>query len=386
MNNQPQRQLLLGIFFVVALSILAYYTLFLTGTNWFRDPVVMNVYFPEANNLREGAEVQLLGTKVGRVKELTVESDAVASEALLLSGTDTLRRRVHAVLHLDQQIELAEDASITIRETSLLGGRHVDINPGTPGGKRIEWSADTPIFGKVYKNPIDSFGDLGALIGENREAFRTLMANLEAITTNVKDGKGTIGRLLMDEELSGDVKTGVADAKTLIANAKDASEQLKNGQGLLGALFYDPATKEKFSGLLDNLATLSADLKNPEGTIGALVYDKALKERVATGIEQFVTFGEKLNNNQGTLGMLLSDAQTKEDVRALLANLGSASADIKELVAQVKSGEGTVGKLLSSNELYDELKRTLLILNRSLEDFREAAPITAFSTVLFGAM
>lgn len=372
MNNQ--RQLLLGIFFVVALSILAYYTLFLTGTNWFKDPVVMNVYFREANNLREGAEVQLLGTKVGRVKQLTVDISA------------PVEKRVHAVLHLDQAIELVEDASITIRETSLLGGRHVDINPGTPGGKLLEVTEDSPLFGRVYKNPIDSFGDLGALIGENRESIRDFLANLDAISTSIREGKGTVGRLLMDEELSGDVKTGVADAKVLLANAKDASEQLKAGQGLLGALFYDPGTKDKFAGLLDNLATLSADLKNPEGTIGALVYDKALKERVAGGIEQFVSFGEKLNNSQGTLGMLLSDAQTKEDVRKLLANLGSASEDIKTLVAQVKSGEGTVGKLLSSNELYDELKRTLLILNRSLEDFREAAPITAFSTVLFGAM
>jgi len=372
MNNQ--RQLLLGIFFVVALSILAYYTLFLTGTNWFKDPIVMNVYFREANGLRVGAEVQLLGTKVGRVYDLT---------------TDTRQPRekwVHAVLHLDQEIELMRDATITIRETSLLGGRHVDINPGEPGGIKLEITEDQPLLGKVYKNPIDSFGDLGALIGENRESIRDFLANLDAISTSIREGKGTVGRLLMDEELSGDVKTGVADAKVLLANAKDASEQLKAGQGLLGALFYDPAVRQKFDGLLDNLATLSTDLKNPEGTLGALIYDKALKERVATGIEQFVAFGAKLNDSQGTLGMLLSDPQTKEDVRKLLANLGTASEDIKALVAQVKSGEGTVGKLLSSNELYDELKRTLLILNRSLEDFREAAPITAFSTVLFGAM
>jgi len=372
MNNQ--RQLLLGIFFVVALSILAYYTLFLTGTNWFKDPIVMNVYFQEANNLREGSEVQLLGTKLGRVKALTVDPSA------------PVEKRVHAVLHLDQPVELVEGASITIRETSLLGGRHVDINPGTPGGKLLDISADAPLFGKVYKNPIDSFGDLGALIGENRESIRDFLANLDAISTSIREGKGTVGRLLMDEELSGDVKTGVADAKVLLANAKDASEQLKAGQGLLGALFYDAATKDKFAGLLDNLSTLSVDLKNPEGTLGALIYDKTLKERVAGGIEQFVSFGEKLNNSQGTLGMLLSDEQTREDVRKLLANLGTASTDIKELVAQVRNGEGTVGKLLSSNELYDELKRTLLILNRSLEDFREAAPITAFSTVLFGAM
>jgi len=378
MNNprqpQRQRQLLLGIFFVVALSILAYYTLFLTGSNWFSDPIVMNVYFPEANNLREGAEVQLLGTKVGRVKELTV--DIGAEE----------KKRVHAVLHLDEKIELMEDATVTIRETSLLGGRHVDINPGKPGGKPLEISEDAPLFGLVYQNPIDSFGDLGALIAENREPIRRFLANLDSISTSLREGKGTVGRLLMDEGLSAEVAAGVSDARTLLANAKDASEQLKNGQGLLGALFYDPAAREKFDGVLDNLATLSADLKNPQGTFGALVYDQTLKERVTRGIDLFVSLGEKVNDGESTLGMLMGDKKFAEDVRGLVANLGSASTDIKEVVAQVRAGEGTLGKFLSSNELYDELKRTLLILNRSLEDYREAAPITAFSTVLFGAM
>jgi phospholipid/cholesterol/gamma-HCH transport system substrate-binding protein len=144
--------------------------------------------------------------------------------------------------------------------------------------------------------------------------------------------------------------------------------------------------RQKFDGLLDNLATLSTDLKNPQGTFGALVYDQTLKERVTKGIDLFVSLGEKVNDGDSTLGMLVGDKKFAEDVRGLVANLGSASSDIKEVVAQVRAGEGTVGKLLSSPELYDELKRTLLILNRSLEDFREAAPITAFSTVLFGAM
>src|SRR5262245_63958073 len=85
MNNQrdrdgslsTQRQLLLGVFFVVALFILAFYTLFLTDIHVLSKPILMTVYFPEANNLREGDTVQLLGARIGGVKE---EARNVAAE------------------------------------------------------------------------------------------------------------------------------------------------------------------------------------------------------------------------------------------------------------------------------------------------------------------
>src|SRR5262245_42208788 len=104
MNTQTnQRQLLLGIFFILALSILAFYTLFLTDMHVFSKPILMTVYFPDANGLREGDPVQVLGARIGRVKELSF--DTVAEP----------RRRIRTVLSLEREIELLEGASISIR-------------------------------------------------------------------------------------------------------------------------------------------------------------------------------------------------------------------------------------------------------------------------------
>src|SRR5262245_21298056 len=131
-----QRQLLLGIFFIVALSILAFYTLFLTDINLFKEPVLMRVYFPEANNLREGDQVQLLGARIGRVKEIT--PNVTASDP---------KKRILVTLNLDREVELLEDAQIYIRETSLLGGRHVFIDPGTFGAPPLKPLHDGAYFG-----------------------------------------------------------------------------------------------------------------------------------------------------------------------------------------------------------------------------------------------
>jgi len=51
----------------------------------------------------------------------------------------------------------------------------------------------------------------------------------------------------------------------------------------------------------------------------------------------------------------------------------------------VRAGQGTLGKLFADEKLYDQLSLAVALLTRSLEDYREAAPITAFTSVLFAA-
>ena len=369
----PQRRLLLGIFFVLALATLAFYTLFLTDVHILSKPILMTVYFPEANNLREGDPVQLLGARIGRVKEV---SPNITAET---------RKRIRTVLSLEREVELLEDAVISIRETSLLGGRNVFIDPGTFGGPVMQALEDGAFFGEVYKNPIASLGDIGKLLNENRDAINGFLTNLDVLTDDLRAGKGLLGRMIEDEALAGDAKDLVATAKELTTNLREASEQLKSGQGLLGALFYDADMKKKLSDTLDNLSQLSGDLKGQQGLLGALIYDPALKDRLSNAIDAFGSFVGKLDQGEGALPMLMTDKDFKNELDSLVTDLSAAAADIRTVVADVRAGKGTVGQLLTDEALYADLRKTVGVLTRSLEDYREAAPITSFTSVLFAA-
>lgn len=368
-----QRQILLGVFFLVALTILAFYTLFLTDIHLFSNPILMSVYFPEANNLREGDPVQLLGARIGRVKEVAPN---VTVEA---------RKRIRTVLSLDREVELLEDAVISIRETSLLGGRNVFIDPGTFGGPVLEALEDGAFYGEVFKNPFASLGDIGTLLNENRAAINGFLSNLDAITDDLRAGKGLLGRLVSDEEMGSDAELLVSSTKDLAGNLRDASAQLKNGQGLLGALFYDEAMKAKLGDTLDNLQGLSADLRSQQGVLGALIYDPALKERLTHAIDDIASFVGKLDQGEGALPMLMTDKAFKDQLATLVADLQATLADVRTIVADTKAGKGTVGKLLTEDALYADLRQAVGVLTRSLEDYREAAPITSFTSVLFAA-
>ena len=55
------------------------------------------------------------------------------------------------------------------------------------------------------------------------------------------------------------------------------------------------------------------------------------------------------------------------------------------ITGAVRDGQGSIGRLVMDDEVYQQVKSALLIVQRALEEYREAAPVTAFTTVFFGA-
>jgi phospholipid/cholesterol/gamma-HCH transport system substrate-binding protein len=69
----------------------------------------------------------------------------------------------------------------------------------------------------------------------------------------------------------------------------------------------------------------------------------------------------------------------------LYTNLMAAATSIKNISASIEQGDGTIGKLIKDDKLYEEAKMTLHEIRAAIDDFREAAPITTFSSIFFGA-
>jgi phospholipid/cholesterol/gamma-HCH transport system substrate-binding protein len=363
MNNQ--RQFLLGIFFITALSILAVYTLFFTDTvSLFGKQIQIEVYFPEAHGLREGDPVQAAGLRIGRVTKLDYRLSA------------PLEERIHATLSLDEEIELQEGFRITIQESTLLGGRHVDIDPGEYGGVPVD--KDEVLYGRVKKNPIEALADLGTLFTDNRANVASILENFEAVMSDVRDGKGLVGRLLTDETMSEDLALAAANIRTV-------TDRVEAGEGLLGALVSDEELADSVRGAVTSLQAIADDLRAGEGLAGRLIYDDALANEVEKGLLAFSSVGQRIDEGEGVLGRLISDEELAAELEGIFQDFGSASQDLQALTAQLRSGEGTLGKLMMDQELYDEALTAVGLLTRSLEDYREAAPVTAFTSVLFSA-
>ena len=383
-----QRQFVLGIFFVVALSILAFYTLFLTDFSLFGEPIQVTADFPDAHWLREGDPVLVAGTRIGRVKQITFRDGAAAEE------------RIRVVMNLDQPLEILEGYRITIEESTFLGGRNVYIDPGPAGGVPVALAAGEAYRGSVSTNPLAALQDIGKLVADNSDSLTSFLANLDAIAGAIRNGDGLAHRLIFDRQLGEDVQAAgaslrqtTADLQLLVADIKDTVDAVRRGEGSLGKLLTDDSLHENASVALETLSSTASSLqtivegvREGRGIAGALFKDDdPLEADLRSLVGDLALLAAGLERGEGLLGTLLKDPELAAKLDGVLTDFGAASADLRRVAERLSAGEGSLGALLTERDLYDELRVAVKLLTRSLEDYREAAPVGAFTSALFGA-
>jgi len=355
------RQLILGIFIVGALSLLGYYTLFLKEFSLFSEQAQISVTFNEARGLRAGDSVLVAGVRWGRVAG--VEYDSTAA----------LDSRITVVATLTDPVEFREGGSFQIQDSTLLGGRVLSIDPGPPGATPLPM--DHPYQGAVVTSPLDAMGEL---ISENSEAFSKTLDGLSNIVGDANEGRGVIGSLLKDDDLATDLKDTVAHVESI-------TRTIREGEGTLGRLLV---ANDLYESISRSAADLEASLANVrkttdgieagEGTIGALLKDKELEAELREIVATVNKVTTGLEAGEGTLGKLL----TNEDI---FNNVRKISGDLAAVTEKVRSGEGTLGRIVMKEDLYVEVERALGLITRTLEEYREAAPVTTMTSVLFSA-
>lgn len=390
-----RKQIALGMFFLVVLAVLSYATLFLTDFRMFRESHAMVISFTEANGLRSGDSVLVAGIRKGRVTQLAYDPTAV------------IERRVTATLSLDEAVVLREGFAIQIEDATLLGGRQVSIDPGPPEGREVP--EGTALFGHVAGNAL---AGISRLIEENREAFRTILDNVTSFTTDLREGRGTLGRLASDEGLADQVSSAVARFEVFSDNAAELTTGLREGRGAVGKLLTDEELAGQFEEIGDRLAVIVRDvsaftegLPEGKGLLPRLVDDEELATDFRETLADLREAMDKVNSGEGNLGKLVHDSAAMDHITSIFAKVDSGEGDLGALVnrteiydrlagiaddlsevsAGLRAGRGTVGKLLVDDQLYVDLQRAVELVIKSLEEYREAAPVTTFTSVLFGA-
>lgn len=367
-----QRQFILGVFFVVAISVLAFYTLFLTDFSLFGEPLVLKAEFPDASALREGDPVLVAGKRVGRVKEIVFQPEA---------GPE---RQIQVTVYLDQPIDILEGYKIMIEDSTFLGGHDIAIDPGVYGSPRAVPESGVYV-GTVRRNPLESLEVVGDLVAENRGSITSIVKGVADVVEDVKTGPGVINRLIYDEALANDVAGTLSDLRATTAEVRASIETLRNGQGTLGKLLTDDTLYANAVSTVESLQTIITGLEGGKGVLGALMSDEPLAEELRAVVNNLANLTRGLQSGEGLLGRMLKDEALAENIQGVVANFLAASEGLRVVGEQLKNGDGSLGRLLSDPELYEEALTALKLITRSLEDYREAAPISAFTSAFFSA-
>jgi len=259
--------------------------------------------FPTLKELKVGDEVRMAGVKIGSV------------EITRLAST-----RAEAVLRILPEMHIPKDSVGAISMAGLIGTNYVSINLGHPelgtipeGGEMLTRTApdlnqimsDLGDLGQDLKGALANISQafsggadgkggllskLDKLVSENSEKINATMANLEDITAKIRNGQGTIGKLINDPAAYdsllatvNEIKGAAADARTFLTNTQGIIDQVKSGKGSLGTLVYDEEAGNNIKLVTKNLRDLSEKLNNPNSSFGQLITnDQLVRDAQAT--------------------------------------------------------------------------------------------------------
>ena len=396
------KDILTGIFLLAIVGLLAFFTIVISGVDMIRgrNTCARYVRFMDVGALKEQDPVYVRGLKVGSVQSL-----------------ELLPNAVQVKLILDQQVTLRKDYKVTVGKTSMLGGTCVQI---TEGNADEVLPADVPLEGLT---PPDMMADLGELVKGLREAInpdelRQTISNIQkasadiaVLTERVQRGEGMVGKLLSDdnsayEDLSAgldnfraiteDLRTGkgllgkliseedntYAELQSAIANLNKVTEGLANGQGLLGKLMREEDnTYAELKSTIFNLNTVTDGLVNGKGLLGKLMReDDSTYADLKAALENIRMVTEKLNDPKSGFGRLLSQDST------LVADLEASAASIRTITAKLENGEGTLGRLVNDDGVAVEMEAAIKDVRQIIDNMRDTAPITTFTSLFFGGL
>lgn len=311
----------LGFVFFVSLVLLGFGTLLVGDlADLFGHKYYLKIHFERVQGLRRGDDVRVEGLLFGKVKEIALSPD---------SG-------VLVTARLNQKIALYSDAEILVESSSVLGGTYIGIRRGTRGPAL---DLEQTLTGKSQPG----LEQVGKLVDENRENLRALITNLKDMTQALKDGQGTVGKLLKTDELH----------KEAVDTIKQARETITE-------------TKGEIKKLGDNLNKLVEKVDKGEGPMAHLLNDKKMTQTLERTIENvektsanLKKITDKVESGEGTLGKLVSDKEMGEKLKRTIDNIELSSESIRKVTGKLESGEGSIGKLLQDDELYEKAKQTL---------------------------
>src|SRR5581483_2915317 len=334
-------QLKVGILGIIALFFITLLIFLLTGgISWFQHTVPLHVYVSDASGLTQGSPVRINGIPAGKVT------------GVALSGETNPARIIKVDFEVDQDMlkQIPVDSIASIASDNLLGStKFLSIDKGksaqtVQAGATMK-SANTQEFQQLVQQ---GFGVL--------DSAQAILQKIEAIVGQVEVGKGTIGKLLVDETLYNKLEATVNQVQ-ILANT------LNSRTGTIGKLVNDPTLYNQAQIIVKRLDQITQGLQEGQGSAGMFLKDPKMYNDLDSSVKQLDTILTNLNQGKGTAGQLLKSDKIANQISVTLQKIDTT-------IDKVNAGQGTIGQLFVNPALYDEATGTTRELHGLLKDFR----------------
>ncbi len=333
-------QLRVGIMAVIALMIIGALVFLLTGNKGiFSKDVKLYTYMDNSAAMAKGVPVRLNGILAGEVANIG------------LSGESTKGRIIKIEMDIQEEMlkNIPVDSLAAVSAENVLGTKFINIAKGkspvpVQAGAEIR-ALDTAEFEEIVQQGYNVVASLQGII-----------TRVDKIVGLIEGGRGSIGRLLVDEELYNRIIAIVSDGQKI-------AKQMTTDKGTLGKLMYSDELYSDVRGSVGRVNTVLDELNAGKGTAGKLLKDEALYNELQANLLEVRKVMADINAGKGTAGKLLKDEKIYNQ---LSVSLGKVDL----IIDKVNAGQGTVGQLLVNPQLYDTLNGATGEMQQLIKDVR----------------
>ena len=260
--------------------------------------------FNSAQELKLGDRVKMAGVEVGKVESIALETN-----------------KVRVVMKLRKDVMVRTDSTATIKFTGLVGQNFVAISFGSSDAPRADEgsliaSAEQPDLSTIMakldnvatgvENLTKSFtGDkIDNLLGpftdflkQNSGPLTATIANIKAVSDEVAEGKGTVGKLINDPALYNSLLVTVTNLEVTLADVRSVMGDVKTGEGSVGKLINDPTLYNEATASMTNLKEILQKINNGQGSVGRLVNDQEFYKNAKLSLQKLDKATEGLEDS-----------------------------------------------------------------------------------------
>jgi len=209
-----------GVFVVGALALLGFMVL-RAGEMYIRPGYTVKFIFDTVSGVDKGSPVRLAGVPIGEVKKFRA-----------LENKDG-KHNVEIEAFVDEGVKIEKDADLRVATMGFLGEKYIDIYPGTPGTAIIA-SGDT-LIGRQLTGMDDVFDSGQKLI----QKMEYVAEDLREITGDKEFGKAVKGTFVNGDKTFANLESASADLKDAAASTKVVMARLRDGEGTVGKLLKE---------------------------------------------------------------------------------------------------------------------------------------------------
>jgi phospholipid/cholesterol/gamma-HCH transport system substrate-binding protein len=300
-----QRELKIGIVFIIATVVLIWGLMYLKGLELFTSSRIFFAVYDDVDGLQVSNPVTINGLQVGQVN--------------VLSFDKRHNGKIICELYFKSDYPVTKNSIARIRSSSLLGSKEVAIILGK--------SSEKAKNGDTLKTEIEA-----SLGSEVNKQLLPLKVKAENLISSI-DSVATIVQLVLNRN----TRENLVQA---IDHVKDALSNIAHATYSLDTLISNQ--KKNIAGIIINVESISRNLKQNNEKITNIinnlsdVSDSLARAKIPATIKQvnlavksLTSTLEKINKGEGSLGLLVNDQKLYLDIENAARNLNLLIEDLK---------------------------------------------------------